>query len=229
MGLAIEEIRLLSSQHQAAQLHDHTTRQLDEHTTLLASILHGQKDLRNLLHESAPMREQSRVATQFPPSLTSAVLIRARPLSCTVRCGCACHKPWRWISPHLLSNILGRLFMGYSGFPISTFQKCSEARCPARRNLQIYVDYVFPSWLLSSNFALSLMAVPHNISVSLNFKKVVPAGAEIFRLIILEDIEGLKSLFSKGLASPNVINPGEMTPLHVSRSFHILIGQNRVN
>ena len=41
------------------------------------------------------------------------------------------------------------------------------------------------------------------IDVSLIIRRVVPAGAEIFRLARLDDVEGVKRLFSMGLASPN--------------------------
>ena len=41
------------------------------------------------------------------------------------------------------------------------------------------------------------------ISVSLIVRRIVPTGAEIFRLARNDDVDGMKRLFSMGLASPN--------------------------
>ena len=39
--------------------------------------------------------------------------------------------------------------------------------------------------------------------MSFTVRNVVPSGAEIFRLQQLQDVNGLRQLLSKGLASPN--------------------------
>ena len=44
------------------------------------------------------------------------------------------------------------------------------------------------------------------ISVSLKVLRIVPVGSEIFRLSNLNDVDGLKFLFSRGLASPLDVN-----------------------
>ena len=180
-----------------------------------------------MLRLPAPIGEQSRVAIQSPlisvpnQSTTSAVLIQARRLTCTVGCRCACHKLRLFTSSHFLSSTLGRLFIGYAGIPLAIFQKCTNANCQARKNLQTSVNYVFPSWLLFGILSLNLIAAPNNISVSLTFTPIVSAGAEIFRLTALQDIDGLKTLFSKGLASPNDVDPFGQTPLRVSESSYL--------
>ena len=41
------------------------------------------------------------------------------------------------------------------------------------------------------------------ISVSLTVRRIVPNGADIFRLTRNDDVDGIKRLLSLGLASPN--------------------------
>ena len=51
---------------------------------------------------------------------------------------------------------------------------------------------------------ITLMSVfLDEISVSLTVRRIIPAGSEIIRLARLDDVEGIKRLFSMGLASPN--------------------------
>ena len=42
-------------------------------------------------------------------------------------------------------------------------------------------------------------------TVSLKMPRVVASNAEIFRLVVIGDVEGIKCLFEQGKASPNDI------------------------
>jgi len=42
---------------------------------------------------------------------------------------------------------------------------------------------------------------------SLKISRIVDSSAEIFRLIVIGDIEGIKCLFKQGKASPNDVEP----------------------
>ena len=55
------------------------------------------------------------------------------------------------------------------------------------------------------------------IRISLSVRPIVPNGAEIFRLVGLDDVEGIKRLFSTGMASPNDSHEDGQTILYVCR------------
>ena len=46
----------------------------------------------------------------------------------------------------------------------------------------------------------------NEIHASLKVQRVVPDGADVFRLTRVDDVEGLKRLFCEGLASPHDIH-----------------------
>ena len=74
----------------------------------------------------------------------------------------------------------------------------------SQSTFRVYVHYLFPSWFLIKALTITLMSVFLNeISVSLAVRRIVPTGAQIFRLVRQNDIDGIKRLFSMGLASPN--------------------------
>ena len=107
-------------------------------------------------------------------------------------------------SPALLHGAIGTLFIGYSGYPIKAIQKCTEASCVSQSTFRAYVHYLFPSWFLIKALTITLMSVfLDKISVSLTVRRIVPNGAELFRVVRQDDVDGIKRLFSMGLASPN--------------------------
>ena len=61
--------------------------------------------------------------------------------------------------------------------------------------------------------------------VALNFPRIVPDSARIFRHALKADMEDMRDLFASGLASPTDTNAlSGTTVLHVSAT-HILIGE----
>ena len=65
-----------------------------------------------------------------------------------------------------------------------------------------------------------MLAMDHtkSVSVSLTVRRLVPGGSEIFRLTQLDDVEGIKIPFNRGLASPNDSYPNGTPALVVSFS-----------
>ena len=58
--------------------------------------------------------------------------------------------------------------------------------------------------------------------MSIKIRRQVAPGAEVFRLTYQDDVDGLKQLFSNGLASPNDISYIDgTTPLGVSTFFYL--------
>ena len=57
------------------------------------------------------------------------------------------------------------------------------------------------------------------VNVSLKVLRIVPLGSEIFRLTSLNDVDGLKSLLSRGLASPLDVDSKNLTAIWVRFNF----------
>ena len=224
IGLTIDEIHIIAGQLQTSQSRssDRTSQQLDEHSRLLANILSSQSSLQDLLqlHNSADEQTHSSTSMSLAdhPEYPSSSTVRIRAYQyqrspCTRNCGCACHNVQAFRSPALLHEVVGTLFVGYSGYPIKALQRCTEASCVSRSTFRAYVHYLFPSWFLLKAFTVAVISIfLSEISVSLTVRRIVPAGAEIFRLVRQDDINGIKRLFDMGLASPNdCFNEGQPT------------------
>jgi hypothetical protein len=152
------------------------------------------------------------------PKTYSAIRVRAshyRRTQCEGWCSCLCHRPRYVQTPQSLDFLLGSLFMGYSGLPAQS-QSCSERSCRQQSIPTVKVTYHFPQWLLGRaiQFALSIshMKGPELILRTL---RVIPANSPIITYAVKGNLDGIKSLFNKGLASPfDVIDNGR-TALHV--------------
>ena len=55
----------------------------------------------------------------------------------------------------------------------------------------------------------------NEVSIALKSQRIIPVGSEIFRLTNLDDVDSLKRLFGRGLASPNDIAPDGSSALTV--------------
>ena len=138
---------------------------------------------------------------------------------CDYYCRCLCHKSYGFKSPQALDHFLGALVFGYSGRPL---QNCTEKSCKNKTDFRAHVDYYFPSWFLRRMLSC-VYTLSNEPSVSLTMRRVVPASAEIFRLILLDDVDGLRRLFASGSASPNdLLHPTGTSALHVSSNSTFL-------
>ena len=63
---------------------------------------------------------------------------------------------------------------------------------------------MFPAWFLCKALTIAFNDLSSGtISAALTVRRIVPAGADIFRLVLMGDVDGVKELFRLGLASPN--------------------------
>jgi len=122
---------------------------------------------------------------------------------CNQWCSCICHSPQRIRSPHFLDPFCGVFFLGYTGMPVLT-PACNYSTCWRRSARIAFITYHFPNWLLGRVIS---MAIVNKLepTVSLKMPRVVASNAEIFRLVVIGDVEGIKCLFEQGKASPNDI------------------------
>jgi hypothetical protein len=150
----------------------------------------------------------------------SAIRVRAshyRRSPCEGWCSCECHKPSYIRTPDRVDFLLGSLFMGYSGFPVRK-RPCNERTCRKQSIPTVKVTYHFPQWLLARmiHFVLTLSYM-RGPGVSLSMPRVIPDNAPVLTFAVQGNLDGIKSLFSKGVASPyDVALSNGRTALHVS-------------
>ena len=232
IGLTIDEIYIISSQLQSNQSNadSHTAQQLNDHSSLLTDILSSQSALHSLIQNQSKVNERIQLPTQDAPmsidhqSLNQVIYTRAffqQRSPCPPYCRCGCHRIRTFQSPTMMNHVIGNLLVGYCGYPIiGTFQKCTETGCLSQSTFRTYVYYIFPSWFLAKAIILGLTTQSFGeISISLKMQRVIPAGSDIFRLATLDNVDGIKELFRKGLASPNDITLIGTSALNVRFSY----------
>ena len=210
------------------------TQLLGEHSRLLSQILVSQSELRTAI---TPRAEPSSFKPYSSVSNTSPVLTLRASLpqkQCTPRCKCVCHSVREVQSPKLFRELMGTLFFGYSGLPASirTSKPCSEVSCFGSSAFRAHFHYVFPLWFVARCLTMIIkMRYPTEISLSLTTRGFISSpGAKIFHLVLVEDIAGLKELFSKGLASPNdSFHVDGLSILDVSHSSSVHCYKSRLN
>ena len=136
---------------------------------------------------------------------------------CPPWCSCACHIRRKLHTPSLLEPLLGRLFIGYKGITLVE-QKCDQYSCRRHRAKTMKLSYRFPSWFFARMLSLSIMSLPSDgPQINLTFPRIVTDGAMIFEYATRGDVEGIKSLFRAGFASPQDVSSFDgRTALHVS-------------
>jgi hypothetical protein len=133
-------------------------------------------------------------------------------LHCPQYCSCRCHRRWWLSSPNLLTRMFGFMLIGYPSFPPDR-EGCTEKFCARDSRTPTRIIYHFPTWLVARYFCLDIMTHYNNPQFSLKFPQIVADNSDVFQFAKVGDTEGIKSLFSKGLASPDVINSSWGVPL----------------
>ena len=151
-------------------------------------------------------------------------LPRRRLASCTTSCACSCHNLHNFKSHPILSRFLGRLFVGYSGYPSGMVPQCTVVSCAARLSYTAQVYYFFPTWLCSKLLSISLMSSPlGEPTICLSVRRIISPTAEIFHFASVGDSDSIQSLFVAGKGSPmDIRGDNGNTPLDVS-VFHFTI------
>jgi ankyrin repeat protein len=110
-------------------------------------------------------------------------------------------------SPNILSRVLGQLFVDFAGLPFLN-QKCNLETCIKSRSSKFSVEYWFPMGFLSSAIVRLHIGYQPNIGSLLQLDTIrrVPDTAQCVSFALNGDIDGLKYLFSNGLASPRDVS-----------------------
>jgi hypothetical protein len=146
------------------------------------------------------------------------------PTICQSSCCCCCHHIRHGQTPRFLQNVLGVLFWSYVGLAVLR-PPCDLVTCRRSEQVSLHLCYYFPTRWLQSMISLTCEALPlGGPQVSMKTMRLVDNNAAIFHLTQLGDIDGIKNLFIRGLASPlDVGHSGGRTPLHVrgKHSSHV--------
>ncbi|KAF2230896.1 ankyrin [Viridothelium virens] len=123
---------------------------------------------------------------------------------CRADCPCLCHTKSNVYFPETLRSLLGQLFAGYSGKPAIERKPCSHSDCVRKRTPSTNVTYYFPRWWVAQKMLklVAKMTALGGPQMTLEFPRIVPATARIFREALTADIDSVRDLFSAGLASP---------------------------
>ena len=111
---------------------------------------------------------------------------------------------WTKIKP---SSYEGNAIVGCYGFAILFRMH----RCGLGRGISISLD-------ISQNLNRQ---VCYSIKWNLSFPSIIPESADVFRYIQAGNLEGVRSTFHKGEASPHDLMLDGTSLLHVNSSFHL--------
>ncbi|KAK4653581.1 hypothetical protein QC762_508160 [Podospora pseudocomata] len=136
------------------------------------------------------------------------ISVRVRPFiaTCHTGCRCCCHAQQRSATPAILNNLLGRLFLGYSGLPLLS-SKCDSEECRGARARQVSMEYWFPMSLWSTIIRLQVVtSLNGGPSLHLDSLRRIPDSSQAVDFAQKGNTRGLQYLFNNGLASPRDVS-----------------------
>lgn len=135
---------------------------------------------------------------------------------CNGSCTCCCHPKRRIQFTETLSSLTGSMCLSYVGGQIS--RSCDQSSCKRKLHTTFKLTYYFPRWFLIKVVSVLLSFDPAGSpNMSMQMPCIRPDTSRIFHLATAGDIEGMKLMFERGLASPNdVSDTFGYSVLHVS-------------
>ena len=214
---------------------NHVYRQVDERIAKVEGVLTAQSDearlspLRSMKVIQKPRPTSRKWKLQRSPgipttenSCTRSEGVRVRLnryiTTCPVACNCICHTTAKASTPAMIDRVLGQLFVGYAGLPFLN-ARCDAEGCTKSQSPWITLEYWFPLGYFWSQIFRLQVAYRTNFGpqVSLGTLRRVPDTALSIKYALTGNIEGLRTLFTRGLASPvDVCNTRGYSLLSVS-------------
>ncbi|KAK4178478.1 hypothetical protein QBC36DRAFT_385880 [Triangularia setosa] len=138
----------------------------------------------------------------------TSISVRVRPCvaTCHAGCRCCCHTQQCSATPAALNNLLGRVFVGYSGLPVPN-QQCDNEECRGARAKQISMEYWLPMSLWSTIVRLQIgTSLNGGPSLHIETFRKVSDSSQAVDFAQKGDMRGLQYLFRNGLASPRDVS-----------------------
>lgn len=224
--LPTDFIKALLAQHHAAvsesvrQEYSHVDERLDRVEALLvsqSSQMHASQvsqvgPLYNTLAPPArrrPVRPVSPASASRIQENSTAVRVRLRQTraSCQANCDCSCHSVRDAKTPSFMDRMLGQFFIGYSGLPFLG-SKCDSLSCLREQTPTVNAEYWFPLGFCWSQIVRLHLTYQANTgpSFQLSTLRRVSDSSQCVHFALNGNIDGLKSLFSEGMASPRDVS-----------------------
>lgn len=119
---------------------------------------------------------------------------------CSQWCSCRCHKIASISSPQSLCQWFGALSLACSALPWRP--PCNERSCQPRSSGSMRLSYRFPPWAMNRIVRALITSAPLTGPViSLKTLRVIPDTEPVFLFAEKGDVSGIRTLFSRGLAS----------------------------
>lgn len=158
---------------------------------------------------------------------TSHIRVEASVFSfnqCDQFCICQCHKVTNMATPSSLGKIIGRLFIGYIGFPLLSHRTCNRLTCrQGRSQSRIRIAYLFPLWFALRLIAVTITKASTTFTWTLSFPIVTQSSCPMLVQTSLGSIQKVQGLLATSAAVLNAIDIiASKSPLHVSVATNAL-------
>lgn len=217
------------SSHQQTTLRDELLQQSDLHQRVdqrvgrLVELLENQSNrlqdghatqLGPFYRAPLPNRRQRgpalkpRRPSQGPSQLEGvSVKVMQYASACQPKCPCSCHEYKKSASPAFLDRVLGQMFIGYTGLPLFS-PKCTSQECQKGQVPRVSLEYWFPLGFFWSQIVSVQAGFSQSFGPQFQMRTLrrVPDSAPCVNFALEGNIEALKDLFARGLASPQDVS-----------------------
>ncbi|KAL8715008.1 MAG: hypothetical protein Q9220_000965 [cf. Caloplaca sp. 1 TL-2023] len=187
---AVEE--LLKSQ--SAQFEANQYKQLGPFYRRQASY---NKDRLQLARKTSEHRNSDSVGVQV-----------TRYAACQQGCPCTCHLERKASTPGFADRVIGQMFIGYSGLPLLN-RTCDTPSCKKGQGPSMSFEYWFPMGFLWSQIVRLHLSYQSQFRPQISLLsplRRVPDSAQCVTFALNGNVEGLKDLFLRSLASPRDVS-----------------------
>ncbi|KAL8726875.1 MAG: hypothetical protein Q9166_006427 [cf. Caloplaca sp. 2 TL-2023] len=178
-----------------------TTELLTDQNARLAPLIRPPPKPRQVQPWNSKSPQRRKHTTSKPEGV--AINVRQYASACPTICICSCHTQSKLPAPAFINRVLGQLFVGTAGIPILS-TTCDYNACNSSQAPRVSVEYWFPLGVFWSKILQLQMSYHASMGpqVSLRSLRRVPDSAQCVHYAMHGNIEGLKDLFRRGLASP---------------------------
>ena len=196
--------------------HDTLSAQVDQRIDVIEELLRAQSAQlqANQYNQLGPFYKRrashtrQRERERFKDNAPDSVGIRVRKhTSCRRGCPCVCHLQRRSALPGIVDRVIGQMFVGYVGMPLLN-QRCDIESCEKAQSPAVSLEYWFPLGFVWSQIVRLQLTYQPNVGphFELSSLRRVPDSAQCVNFALNGNIEGLKDLFNRGMASPRDVS-----------------------
>jgi hypothetical protein len=128
--------------------------------------------------------------------------------TCEGLCLCSCHSKHSYRTSPLLRNIIGELFIRYSGLP-KFISACDVLSCARSSTFMACVTYRFPAWWVRQCLLLAIIRTStlSGTLISIKQPRLFESAKYVFSRALTGDISSLARWYDEGWATPMDVCP----------------------